>query len=154
MKIAFLDIDGVLVPFQQFCSTEKLIWSTRAMESLNIICSTSTVCVVISSLWRLQEYTNTKAKMLAVLRKNKFKGKLHDHWKTPGQQSLLCNRGNEILEWLSDYGAKTDSWVVLEDYKEARVEFPAVVSERLVQPQSNIGLTNNDADLAIQILDR
>ena len=152
MKIIFLDIDGVLVPFQRFCATDELIWSSKAIDSLNRICLSSSASVVISSQWRLQEYTNTRAKMLAVLRKNKFNGKLHDNWKTPGKESLLGNRGNEILEWLSQYSAKTDSWVVLEDYKEAREVFPAVVSERLVQPQSNVGLTHTDAVLAIQIL--
>jgi hypothetical protein len=150
IHVLFLDIDGILVPFQTPKGRENLIWSTEAMECLNAIWEHTRAQTVISSSWRLE---CTRDQMLSMLNEHGFTGKLHQDWRTPGDENLLNERGAEILEWLDGH-KNVAEWLVLEDSAEAIAHFAPEIIKRMIRPISEVGLTKPALESALKIISK
>ena len=147
-KVLFLDMDGVLVPFQHPIGRENLFWSTEAVECLNAIWVHTHAQIVISSMWRFE---CTKEQMMSMLNEHGYVGTLHPDWRTPGNENVLSQRGAEILEWLDAHRGVAE-WIVLEDSPVVIDHFPAEITDRLIRPVSEVGLTKDSLERALNIL--
>ena len=150
--VIFLDIDGVLVPFQEPRPHPQLKWSLQAMEALNEICRQSGLSVVICSTWRLREYANTGGKMLRILRSNGFTGELYSQWCTPGESVDLNGRSDEIHRWIRKNGVSVTDSLVIDDCDVGKSPLDAQLSPRTIMPDPYIGLTAEHARLANDLL--
>ncbi len=150
--IIFLDIDGVLVPFGDNVPMYP-VFLPRCVDSLkSIFAAVPTARVVFSSTWRLPAHVN----------------RLHEQWAEHGfpeslamdgtpdlrgepDVSRLHRRGLEILAWLNTH-PDVKQWVVIDDERSA-IE-ATLDCERCVFTEPGRGLTADDVEAAIQILER
>ena len=156
MKIVFLDIDGVLLPFEQTHNERvccELLPDTNGcpgfdlncVAELNRICSQSRACVVVSSSWR--QHIPCLETMRLVLRHQGILA--HVAGLTPIAEGEWDrhDRGDEISHFLNDFSA--DSIVIIDDLDMGFEGFEDV----WVRPRSQIGLQHCDAEKAISILE-
>jgi len=145
-KIIFLDIDGVLnTPKNMMDAIEKGIFpkgnipmqtvSKDCVRRLRNIVEITDAKIVISSTWRMT--------MNAVWRAFAWCG-----WDNPpiiGKTGVGNSRGMEIEDWLKKHPVK--NFVIIDDD-----DSDIHQKEHLVQTQNEIGLTDEDCQLAINIL--
>ena len=144
MKIIFLDIDGVLCLPPKWHKNEEA-FSKQCCKNLTRIVKETGAKIVVSSSWRLHE-DNWKL-MLKILRKNKFDVKC-----IIGKTDIVrisSNRGQEIEAWLSN-NFNIKSFVILDDEVFDMIH----LSKNIVHCNPEVGLTEADADKAIQILNK
>lgn len=154
-KIIFLDFDGVLNS-REYRSIRapldpKFGWSTPEHEDwsldrsailrLNRVAEVPGVAVVVSSMWRL---LRSRADLRGILMRNGFTGRLID--KTPVSKT----RGAEVREWLRLTSQAIQSFVILDDDD----DFAEFGLDRLVQTSKDLGLTDEHADKAIELLSK
>ncbi len=147
--IVFLDIDGVLN------STESAIrlgtykrLCQRAVANLNLVTLTTQAEIVVSSSWRI---IHDLARLRVLLSEAGVKARVRDV--TPqlvsvqgsGGLYLSRPRRDEIRAWL-DAHPDVDRWVVLDDSSDAG-------PDRYVQPDFAVGMSAEDAQAAISILE-
>lgn len=149
-KLVFLDVDGVLHAvqgrdiFTNVPAFSRLIRATGAQ-------------VVLSSAWRLNE--RYMAHLNAELMRNGLKpvigttgvasrgglfGLLGGVEASPAEE-----RVQEIREWLELYGQPGDRWLVLDD-----LDMMVSFGEQLILTDPHMGLSESDANQAIQYLNR
>lgn len=146
MKIAFLDIDGVLnsyrtvvnaeypfVPIER-CIVRMLNKMSEYVPGLKF--------VVIDPHTEL-----TKQHFLDVLNLYDFAGELHEHWRTSGASTSKCDN---ILGWLHrhNYNKSEDTYVILDDSLEYHDD------DHHIWVSATSGITMTDACLAIAILNK
>lgn len=136
--IVFLDIDGVLAS----CRNE---YKPQCIASLNRITDSLDAVIVVSSSRRIDGLYS----MQASLREWGVTGRIVDitpnlSCQTQGGLYVTGNRGNEIRAWLGEN--KCAGFVILDDE-----DVNGFVSE-LVQTDYGVGLTEEDAGLAMGIL--
>jgi len=135
MNIIFLDFDGVVVTHR----TQYLDLDPVCMTPLQRIVNTTRASIVISSSWRagreLQEF-QTSLERFGLGRS------------VIGMTPLTngMSRGREIQLWLQQH-PEVDSFVILDD--DADMDN---LIDRLVQTEIETGLTEQDADRAIELL--
>lgn len=155
-KVIFLDIDGVLNSEElakeigwggHFTEDEEathanIKWQQKSVDELRSIVETTGAQIVVSSTWRRYFSVGKFEEMFAVY-----------GWKdapiidkTP--TGNYANRGMEINKWLSDN--KVDSYVILDDFP----DFLPEQNSHFVETNFEVGLTEDDADRAITILNR
>lgn len=148
MRIIFLDIDGVLNNLESLRFPRTNVKSSRhsystahpnCVSALNRIAEKTNARIVISSTWR--------GIGLEIL------FELFHKWgitaPTVGRTPLWdrsCERGDEIASWLSK-NPQVESFVILDDGDDM-----SMLTHRLVQTNHELGLTMQDADRAIAIL--
>ena len=88
---------------------------------------------------------------MSMLNERGYMGTLHPDWRTPGNENVLSQRGAEILEWL-DAHRDVAEWIVLEDSPVVIDHFPAEITDRLIRPVSEVGLTKDSLERALKIL--
>ena len=164
-KILFLDIDGVLNTALWFDSKYKnaskdkwgYVFDPTSVANLKRIVDETGAGIVISSSWKFFG--------LPVLRKmwkaRELPGKIIDC--TPDSMcdesmqdldidfDLIdpgASRGYEIREWLSRHGKNVSHYAILDDMYEMLPE----QQSHLVMTDSETGITNEDADKVIEIL--
>jgi len=140
MKIIFLDIDGVLIAFKWFKERKKFQnFNPECVNALKHIVEQTGAKIVISSTWRIYPYDW----------KYLFKAHGLDPNLMVGHTPILSDiRGEEILAWLRDLDwGEVESFVILDDYDEM-----GDLKDHLVLTDGKIGLTMQDAQRAIEIL--
>jgi hypothetical protein len=150
MKIVFLDFDGPILPAQSHetrRSLDRKAWPD-SVEALNRITETTGAVIVISSNWRAQGLR----KIMMLLASWGVTGKV------AGMTPILFHkidgrwngapRGEEIAGYLR--GKKNvESFVILDDDRDM-----GELESHLIQTPFDAGLTEKDADLAIDMLTR
>jgi hypothetical protein len=137
MRVLFLDIDGVLNH-----EDTGIYFEDEKVRILNKILTTTDANLVVTSTWRLGA---TPEEMDALL---SSQGVL------PGRvigvtPYLDDQRGMEIQEWLKTWTSRyqIEKIVILDDRSDL-----APVDHSLIRTSKTIGLTEQDANLAIQFL--
>lgn len=155
-KICFLDIDGVLnsVNFFEEKSQSKR-WNEfkekyenkhiafglanidpKAVELLNKLTEATGAKIVVSSSWRGDSALQTIFTLAGI--KEPIYGETH--------RLYSRYRGQEIQQWLDKH--KCDKYVILDD----DLDFFDSQLPYLIHTDWKIGLTENDVDMAIEIL--
>lgn len=137
MRVLFLDIDGVLNH-----GDANTYFEGEKVEILNKILTTTDAKLVVTSTWRLGATPAEMDQMLA------------SQGVIPGRvvgvtPYLNDQRGQEIQEWLSEWAQRYDvkKIVILDDRNDLEP-----LSNVLVRTTKMMGLTEQDATLAIQYL--
>lgn len=129
MKVLFLDIDGVLIPYpigkKRWDLNPALVGKLKkAVERLDAV-------IVISSAWRQYDFPKR------ILRSFALAG-----WKNPpiiGKTPYLNSRGEEILRWLIE-NPTTQSYIILDD-----TTFDLLPPLRnIIQTDSKVGITDKE----------
>ena len=153
MKVVFLDFDGVLNSERwdrHRAEHSKPDGSRYSLEDLDPACvaRAQRVCdvtgakVVISSDWRRQ---GDIARLRAILVRNGLTAEVIDVTPVDGVHfGLEISRESEIKAWLDTHPEVT-RWVAIDDMTLA-------LDDRLVNTSEEVGLTDADADLAIERL--
>lgn len=152
MKIVFLDIDGVLnsrtymkwwleqykAPCGMGGKHEQI--AHESVKKLCKILDETGAKLVLSSSWRILWSIKTVSDVLI------RKGLPKEHRiiaKTPGGGG---RRGPQIQEWL-DNNPEVESFIILDDDSDMDH-----LTSRLVQTSFEVGLTDNDVEIAIKLL--
>ena len=158
-KIIFLDIDGVLN-----CSTSTskctLIEEKRIITGIDndklkrlkeIVAGTGAI-IVLTSSWKIGWERFNKSEELSHARYmdkkfDKFGMKIYDCTK-----DKLFKRGTGIKDWLKANFTEEESpiWIVIDD--EIISDYDMLIQNRLVLTDFNIGLTDKNVKLAINML--
>lgn len=138
--IIFLDIDGVLNK-HSFVVNYCCGFNTKCVRNFNRIIRATNANIVLSSAWR---YMITGGAMTLrgfqyLLWSHGVKGDLIGH--TCSDEEIM-SRSLQIRKWVKDN--KVDNYVVLDDMK--------IVSHPFIQTISQLGLTKENAEEAINIL--
>lgn len=154
MKIIFLDIDGVMNSSE---STREFhtyhIADKRAVAALNhILRANKDVKIVISSTWR---ELHTLDYIAGWLEGNGVcRGRVHGS--TPkinaqhGPLYIAVDRGEEITAWITGNAKGMTSYVVLDDDAWKMADHQS----RFIDTDCRVGLTMDDAQRAIEILNK
>lgn len=147
MKLIFLDIDGTI--------NNSSCWGVRPIENrfapeciaaLNKITEETGADIVVSSTWRSSFEFD---KLIDMLKSNNVKGNIIGQ--TPPTRSSDSCRGDEISEWLhsasNKLGKRIEHFVILDDNSDMDP-----IMDHLVQCDSHIGLTEELANKAIEML--
>jgi hypothetical protein len=142
LRVIFLDIDGVLVNQRSLAHASGMRAKADAgcVAVLNHIVARTNASIVVSSTWRMGGLHFVKK----TLRLWGVSGRVID--RTPQLRSV--ERGEEIAAWLSDV-TDIESFVILDDDDDM-----LHLSGNLVQTEFAKGLTVQDAERAIAILER
>ena len=161
--VIFLDIDGVLN-----CETSKSYVTTEdgqvftgidkdKVKRLASIVAATGADIVLSSSWKNGWYTSdgflfgstTLSNHAKYLRNHLYKkGKLFIRDKTPNSYK---GRGREITFWLKTH-PETKAWVILDDEEWHDFYEYDEIMRHWVKTDYDVGLTDDDATAAIQIL--
>ena len=147
MKIIFLDIDGTI--------NNSSCWWVRPLENrfapecitaLNKITEETGADIVVSSTWRVSFKLD---ELIYILKSAGIKGSIIGQ--TPIVRFSGGRRGDEIYSWIYDasteIGKKIEHFVILDDNSDMDP-----VMDHLVQCKPDIGLTEELADKAIEML--
>lgn len=156
--IVFLDVDGVILPFNY--SQKGKLFPDEALESLSFILEEIDAKLVLSSTWRVQEAF-----------RQQIIDDFHRYGKSKGgplksieffsitDPTLHSERQHEIAAWLrSKYDSINDSapWVALDDEElvdgKENKEYRDIFRHNVVKTDSHKGLTMNDAQLAVHLI--
>ena len=145
MKVIFVDVDGVLNcnSTTVFTRSGAQFVEDRLIERLKTIVSATGAKIILSSDWRYDREPPYDADFL------ELKNKLLEHGiKIHGYTPIYYgqDRGFEINAWLNSH-PKVKKFVILDDRCDM---FP--VKHRLVRTDPNIGLTDEDVEEAIWLL--
>lgn len=143
--ILFLDLDGVLIPHTPNEPDDAIVrFSPSAISALNRITRESAARIVVSSMWRFFARWD---ELRAILTDAGVDGDVIDRLplEFPEDDDPSC-RGEEIAHWVRTHDFR-GKLVVLDD--EASVP---PFEQFLVRPDPAVGLTTDDANMALRIL--
>jgi hypothetical protein len=151
--IIFLDIDGVLLPFpNKFRGTR--LFPDRTLRALAFVLSVPGSKLVLSSTWRVQ--ASFRNQILDCFREYPGPLSLIDDFFDITDPGLHSERQHEIYEWLQVHNWVNKPWVALDDEEllegAANRHCRQVFEGHVVKTDSRIGLTDSDAERAIQLL--
>jgi len=151
MKVAFLDIDGVLVTLrsmkQNALRLQPNMFDPKCVANFNMLVHENEVQVVISSSWRIGTPLD------------KLKSDLYDVGldvskiidKTPVISDV--ERGKEIHQWLSTVGKDVTHFCILDDNRDMNITSKRNLHKYLVQTGFFYGLTEDHVINALEILE-
>lgn len=139
MKVLFLDVDGVL---NHWGSKTYLALSKPKIRLLRWIVHETDCKIVVSSTWRKLDETRRKLKRVLG-----YHGLEIYSWTTTRYWKLGQMRGEEVDLWLSEH-SNIENYVILDDDG----DFLDSQMDHFVQTNGNVGLTEKNAERAIQIL--
>jgi hypothetical protein len=146
MKIIFLDYDGVLINRESLRTTEaEYPPADESIRLLNDLIKQTDAQIVVSSSWRIRR---TLIELQEILEGWGVDGTVLD--KTPHYPEQ--DRGAEIQQWLDDRRKSkgdVEAFVILDDCR----DMPTLL-DFLVQTEFETGLTREDAEKALQILNQ
>ena len=158
MKIIFLDIDGVLnheIFFRERVKDPNITGEIckNSIKLLNYIIEKTEALVVVSSTWR---YGRTLEELQELLDAVGFKGEVIGKTPILPESGDYLIRGNEILKYIIDHKDELgfyfeyDKYVILDDDCDMLYQ----QKDNFIHIDRYIGITPNDADLAIKILNK
>lgn len=143
MKLAFLDVDGVIIN-RQSCKISYDNPDPICVARLNQLIEQSGAKIVVTGAWRMSRGVNELQQLL-------------DRWhvrgvvigKTPdGPRG--CKRGDEIGKFFQGWqGEEIESFVILDDDADFGQFLPHLVHTRFES-----GLTLNDAEMVLKIFEK
>ena len=152
-KIIFLDVDGVchplIVALKDGTSDTSHCFKSECMSSLKSIISATNAELVLSSSWRMFE--PSRQRLTSALIEHNITP--FTEWTTVLEDS--SGRAGQILRYVQEHGEEIDEWVILDDEDligSRQGMMIDVVRSRWIQTNPEIGLTSEDAKLAIKIL--
>lgn len=154
MKIIFLDIDGVLNGDNTEVVNGYVFVDEEKVKLLKHIVDETGAKIVLSSDWRYDWETKDEFFLCPALRHTLEKYDLEIMDTTPIFFNIgMYGREREIEDWLEDakiYGnLDIENFVILEDYW-----YFEHFANNVVRTNENDGLTEADAEMAIEILNR
>jgi len=165
MNIVFLDIDGVLNwgPMTDNLRPWPDACSPAAVARLYDLVTRGNARIVVSSTWRLYHSDEWLEGFLSAHGLDRILTASHTEPHIIGRTSrkLSSHRGQEISWWLQDYDERVGSgslnaewgpieaYVVLDDDDDS---ISALHPERLILTDNKKGLTDDDVERAIEIL--
>jgi len=159
-SVIFLDIDGVLLPFQgkSFASTCGSIFPNHTLEAFSLILDTlPDTKLVLSSTWRVQD--KFRKEIMAAFRSfgYAYGGPLLEvEFMDLTDPEIHSERQHEIYDWLQRNRERTGAWVALDDEELLEGSENAANKKdfqgHVVKTDSHIGLTMQDARDAIELL--
>lgn len=139
MKVIFLDFDGVLAPYGNHYVAKK--FSKSCVKNFNkILKEVPEAKIVISSSWRRHglEYVKDMLKDNGIDEKRVI-------GMTPEHQPSTRNR--HLEEWIDEH-KDIDQFVILDDES----HHMDLLMKKLVKTNSWVGITETEADRAIELL--
>ena len=158
MKIVFLDFDGPIIPilshhkrkaaYEAGDKTPLAAWPA-CVTALNRITDTTGAVIVVSSTWRADGLMRTRERLAAWgVKADCIALTPYLNRKTESGDWEPIPRGLEIQKWLDDYERETvESFVIIDDDQDMEHLLP-----RLIHTPFEFGLTEEDADRAIEML--
>lgn len=146
MKVLFLDIDGVVNPFQTDENGNVVTkFDDRCISNLSKIVEETRCSIVISSTWKVPNH------LMDILEEELFP-------KLPKGCVAGCTytfipqrrREEEITKYLAEHAGEIDNYVIVDDYDFELKSF--LNSGHCVITDALAGLTEDDADKCIAIL--
>ncbi|MEX0995926.1 MAG: HAD domain-containing protein [Flavobacteriaceae bacterium] len=149
--LIYLDIDGVMVPANSWRKTELLedgfpAFSIRAVNALGRILSVSGATIVLTtshkSSYTLKEWENIfKRRNISVAKIKKLP-----------KNSQLLNRKDELLRHFATKKIPFH-FIIIDDDKSLN-GLPPLLKDKLIQTSGSVGLTDELADKAIEIIEK
>ena len=122
MNVIFLDIDGVLKPFEDYYPEQGLghNFEKSCVDCLNLALKEINVKIVICSMWRL-DFDNPLVKLKEIFKDNWIEKEVFDL--TPVINGF--SKGKEIKKWL-EANPNVNNYLVIDDdcFKEFFNEIP------------------------------
>jgi len=143
LYVVFLDIDGVLHPWQS-----NTLFHSECCLCLQKIINYSGAAMVLSSTWRkIPTQYSMIQELMGLLELQPLIG----HTEDLGEGA--DSRGAEILEWLSRH-PRVRQWIAIDDMDltSSCTPYGHCLRGHFVHTHRDIGLTPSDAELAIQLL--
>lgn len=150
MKIIFLDFDGPIIPLQSHepeRPIDTMAWPP-CVQALNRITETTGAVIVVSSSWRSDGMYRIRALLKSWGVTGKVIGATPIFFSKKSGSWNLVPRGEEVAGYLH---GRTDveSFVILDDDNDMKN-----LDAHLIQTPFDVGLTETDADVAIDMLMR
>jgi hypothetical protein len=170
LKVIFLDIDGVLLPFPQTTPNPSgRLFPDETLEALSRLLKHTQAKLVLSSTWRvrddfcydilecLEKYADEQGQPNHILH-----GYSEQFW-SKTDVNLHSERQWEIHAWLQTYTCQSDHhnfnqkivWLALDDeeliIEDKNQEHRKVFEGHVVKTTSSVGLTMEDVNLGIQL---
>jgi hypothetical protein len=158
-KVIFLDIDGVLSPRWWDSNKQSdnygCLFDAKAVANFAKIIEKTDAQIVVSSSWKLMGFQALQD----MWKGRKLPGKIIDI--TPDYMSdellmkedstnvdYLFERGSEVQGWLLLHGDDVSRYVIIDDMDDILPE----QQSHFVQTDPEVGITEEDANIAIKIL--
>lgn len=147
--LILLDIDGVMVPATswkkpEFSQDGFSAFSNKAVLSINKIINQTSATILLSTSHK-SKYSISEWQEIFILR-----GIIVEKIESLPENILNLNRKQEILNWYENFSSN-ENFVILDDDKSLN-GLPKNLKEKLVLTSPLVGLTNELAIEAIQIL--
>ena len=162
-KVVFLDIDGVLNTKWWYTQMDRntprdkygYAFDPRAVANLKRIVEETGADIVMSSSWKCMGLSQVQ-EMWSI---RNFPGKIIGITPSLGNDERLFDadtestdrfhiRGEEIKEWLTKHGKRVSHYVIIDDMDNMLSE----QQSHFVQTNPEVGITEDDADNAVKIL--
>ena len=149
VDILFLDVDGVLNS-RRTRETGDHLPADEPVENLRrIVDATQRCTIVLSSTWRLDAQQREALAAVLAMSGLSFSSVTPDL-----EAAHTGDRVDEILQWLREHPGPTGvtrAWIALDDLDLLMMN-PKLPSTHFVRTSDSIGLTRENADLAIRLL--
>jgi len=164
-KVIFLDIDGVLNTKWWYTQMERTIskdkygyaFDPKAVANLKRIVAETGADIVISSSWKCMGLSQ----MEDMWEDRNLPGKIIGITPNSMSDEMLLNvdidsiklfhiRGEEIKEWLTKHGKQVSNYAIIDDMDNMLSE----QQSRFVHTNPEVGITEEDAQKTIEILNR
>ena len=163
MKVIFLDIDGVLNTGWWYTQMDRntpkdkygYAFDPNSVANLKKIIDETGADIVISSSWK----SFGLSELEEMWQDRGLPGKLIGITPNSVSDEMLLNadldhmelfsiRGMEIKEWLTNHGKRVSNYVIIDDMDNMLSE----QKPHFVRTNSEVGITNEDAEKAIEII--
>ena len=164
-KVIFLDIDGVLNTKWWYTQMERntpkdkygYTFDPKAVANLKRIVEETGADLVVSSSWKCMGLSQIEE----MWRDRSLPGKIIGITPNSVSDEMLLNadidsielfhiRGEEIKEWMARHGKQVSNYAIIDDMNNMLTE----QQSHFVQTDPEVGITKEDADNAIRILNR
>ena len=157
MKVLFLDIDGVLnsraywsrvgdsITDAEFVTRSPRLLDPDAIARLNRLLRVTRADIVVASTWRLRETIQTMQQLIDAAG---IIGRVIGLTPLPSDVPGWKCRGDEIAAWWTAHAVPNATMAILDDESD-----PGAFADRLVRTDPEIGLTEEDVERAIALLD-
>ena len=165
MKVIFLDIDGVLNTKWWYTQMERntpkdkygYAFDPKAVANLKRIVEETGADLVVSSSWKCMGLSQIEE----MWRDRSLPGKIIGITPNSVSDEMLLNadidsielfhiRGEEIKQWLTKYGKQVSNYAIIDDMDNMLSE----QQSRFVHTNPEVGITEEDAQKTIEILNR
>eukprot|EP00536_Pseudo-nitzschia_multiseries_P003063 jgi/Psemu1/284170/fgenesh1_pg.43_\ len=154
LRVMFLDIDGVLLPFPNDGNSDGGLFPASTLEPLNCLLRETNASLVLSSTWRVR-----KDFVGDIVEAIKGYGIDFEGFLDITDPTMHSERQWEIEDWLSKHRAKREHdkivWLALDDEEliegDENARFKDSFAGRVVKTKSHKGLTMDDVRDALKL---